>query len=61
MARKFGLVNYGNARSQNIRVEGQQRAAYWKKAGDIAYRELPVILNEFETAARDVMGSQPPP
>jgi hypothetical protein len=49
-----GLVNYGNARSQDIRVEGQQRAAFSYKAGDIAYKELPIILNEFETAARDI-------
>jgi hypothetical protein len=56
-----GSVNYGNARSQDVHVEGQHRAAFWNKAADIAYKELPVILNEFETAARGVIDNQPPP
>jgi hypothetical protein len=49
-----GLLNHGNARREDI-VDGHQRAASWNKAGDIAYKELPMILKEFETAARRVI------
>jgi SEFIR domain len=51
-----GLLNHGNARREHI-IDGHQRAAFWNKAGDIAYKKLPMILKEFETAARGLINN----
>jgi hypothetical protein len=48
-----GLMYHAGSRREDF--EPPQRAASWHKAGDIACRELPVILNEFETAARRII------
>src|SRR5208283_193175 len=38
-----GLINHAGARRKDT-VDGHPRAAFWDKAGDIAYTELPMIL-----------------
>jgi len=50
-----GLVNHASARHKHT-VDGHTRAAFWDNAGDIAYKELPMIVKEFETAARALRG-----
>lgn len=54
-----GIINHAQMRRADI-VDGNQRAAFWDKAGKIAHQELPMMLKQFETAAYSVINSKPP-
>jgi hypothetical protein len=56
---RHAMVNYSNARAPDI-VDGHQRATSWDRASKIAYEELPKILEQIETAARQMIAVLPP-
>jgi hypothetical protein len=54
-----GIINHAHMRREDI-ADGNQRAAFWDKAGKIAHQELPMMLKQFETGAYSILNSKPP-
>jgi len=50
-------THYAYARAEMI--NGNQRAEFWNRARNIAYEEIPSILQQMERAARDVIHGEP--